>query len=179
VNAFEERLLEDEEFSRQTAELEDDILEDYAAGSLSPAEQESLRPWIMASPWRREQVQVTRLLLQNSRRKLQTRMSAWLWLTAAACIISAAVLFVRHRVPSAVPTASSKPGEVSPLPVSPKANVILGQRHIIGCRAVAWIGYGERIHVCGSPQRSHTHPGIIAWRRKWNALFGPAALYRR
>jgi hypothetical protein len=125
VNAFEERLLEDEEFSRQTAELEDDILEDYAAGSLSPAEQESLRPWIMASPWRREQVQVTRLLLQNSRRKLQTRMSAWLWLTAAACIISAAVLFVRHRVPSAVPTASSKPGEVSPLPVSPKANVIL------------------------------------------------------
>jgi hypothetical protein len=79
----------------------------------------------MASPWRREQVQVTRLLLQNSRRKLQTRTSVWLWLTAAACIISAAVLIARHRVPSAVPTASSKPGQVSPQPLPQRPNVIL------------------------------------------------------
>ena len=124
-DAFEERLLEDEEFSQLTAELEDGILEDYAAGSLTSAEQESLRPWIMASARRREHVQVTRLLLQNSRRKLQTRTSVWLWLMAAACIISAAVLFVRHRTPSAIPTASSKPEQVSSQPISPRANVIL------------------------------------------------------
>jgi hypothetical protein len=122
---FEERLLTDEEFSQLTALLEEDVLEDYAAGSLTSAEQEGLRPWIMASARRREHVQVTRLLLQNSRPKLQTRKSVWLWLTAAACVISAAVLFVRHRVPSAIPTASSKPGQVSPQTISPKANVIL------------------------------------------------------
>jgi hypothetical protein len=122
---FEERLLKDEEFSQLTALLEEDVLEDYAAGSLTSAEQKSLRPWIMASARRREQVQVTRLLLQNARPRLQTRKPVWLWLTAAACVISAALLFVRHRVPSAMPTASSKPLQVSSPTISPKANVIL------------------------------------------------------
>jgi hypothetical protein len=122
---FEERLLKDEEFSQLTAQLEEDVLEDYAAGSLTSAEQKSLRPWIMASARRREQVQVTRLLLQSSRPRLQTRKPVWLWLTAAACVISAALLFVRHRVPSTMPTASSKPVQVSPPTLSPKANVIL------------------------------------------------------
>jgi anti-sigma factor RsiW len=114
---FEERLVKDEEFSQLTALLEEDVLEDYAAGSLTSAEQKSLRP--------REHVQVTRLLLQNSRPRLQTRKSVWLWLTAAACVISAALLFVRHRVPSAIPTASSKPVPGSSQPIFPKANVIL------------------------------------------------------
>jgi anti-sigma factor RsiW len=124
---FEERLLKDEEFSQLTALLEEDVLEDYAAGSLTSAEQKSLRPWIMSSARRREHVQVTRLLLQSSRPRLQTRKSVWLWLwlTAAACVISAALLFVRHRVPSAIPTASSKPVQVSSQPIFPKANVIL------------------------------------------------------
>lgn len=124
-DAFEERLLADEEFSQLAVLVEQDVLEDYATDSLTSTEQESLRSWIMASARRREQVQVTRLLLQNSRRRLQTRKSVWLWLAAAACVISAAVLFARHRVPSAVPTASSKPGQVSPQTISPKANVIL------------------------------------------------------
>ena len=122
---FEERLLKDEEFSQLTALLEEDVLEDYAAGSLTSAEQKNLRPWIMASARRREQVQVTRLLLQNSRPGLQTRKPVWLWLTAAACVISAALLFVRHRAPSAIPTASSKLVQVSSPTISPKANVIL------------------------------------------------------
>jgi anti-sigma factor RsiW len=122
---FEERLLKDEEFSQLTALLEEDVLEDYAAGSLTSAEQKSLRPWIMSSARRREHVQVTRLLLQSSRPRLQTGKSVWLWLTAAACVISAALLFVRHRVPSAIPTASSKPVQVSPQPIFPKDNVIL------------------------------------------------------
>ncbi|MGB9414737.1 MAG: hypothetical protein WCB58_00350 [Acidobacteriaceae bacterium] len=122
---FEERLLKDEEFSQLTAVLEEDVLDDYAAGSLTSAEQKSLRPWIMASARRREHVQVTRLLLQNSRPRLQTRKPVWLWLTAAACVISAALLFVRHRVPSAMTTASSKPVQVSSPAISPKANVIL------------------------------------------------------
>jgi hypothetical protein len=122
---FEERLLKDEEFSQLTALFEEDVLEDYAAGSLTSAEQKSLRPWIMASARRREHVQVTRLLLQNSRPRLQTRKPVWLWLTAAACVISAALLFVRHRAPSAMTTASSKPVQVSSPAISPKANVIL------------------------------------------------------
>jgi hypothetical protein len=121
---FEERLLKDEEFSQLTALLEEDVLEDYAAGSLTSAEQKSLRPWIMSSARRREHVQVTRLLLQSSRPRLQTRRSVWLWLTAA-CVMSAALLFVRHRVPSAMPAASSKPVQVSSQTIFPKANVIL------------------------------------------------------
>lgn len=122
---FEERLLKDEEFSQLTALLEEGVLEDYAAGSLTAAEQESLRPWIMASARRREHVQVTRLLHQNSRPRLQTRKSVWLWLTAAACIISAALLFVRLHPPSAIPTASSRPVQISSQTTAPKANVIL------------------------------------------------------
>jgi hypothetical protein len=124
-DAFEERLLADEEFSQLAVLVEQDVLEDYATDSLISTEQESLRPWIMASARRREHVQVTRLLLQNSRRKFQTRKSVWLWLAAAACIAFSAMLFVHPHVPSPILTASSKPSQISPEPIAPQANVIL------------------------------------------------------
>lgn len=130
-DAFEQRLLEDEHFAQQITALEEDILEDYAAGALEPAEQAALRTWVMASARRREQVRLTRLMLLQSPRKPHASKEIWVWLAAAAaCILAGAGIFAWRRAPSPVLAPSAPPvasvHAPSPAPaVAPQPDVIL------------------------------------------------------
>lgn len=115
-DAFEQSMLSDGPVSEQIAALQEDLLEDYAAGSLEPADHESLRRWVMASERRRDQVQLARLMLLRSQQKPRSNRSTWYWLaTAAAGFLAVAGLYLWHRIPVAKPVATVQ----APIPSGP------------------------------------------------------------
>jgi len=113
---FERRLLEEDEFSEQIALAEQDLLDDYAAGTLSVEQKDNLDSWVLSSDRRREHVRLTRaLLLRSQLLARKSRIRYWpLAAAVAACmLISTGVvwLYPRHHPPIAVTADvhSSKP----------------------------------------------------------------------
>jgi hypothetical protein len=104
---FEYRLLEEDKFSEQIARAEQDLLDDYAADTLSSEQKDRLDSWVLSSNRRREHVRLTRaLLLRSQRSSRKSRIRYWpLAAAAAACLIISASfvrLYPRHRQPIAV-----------------------------------------------------------------------------
>lgn len=120
--AFEQRLIEDEDFSQQLLLAEEDLLEDYAGGLLEPATHEALRSWVMSSERRRAKVQLIQAMRQQAR-KARVQQITRRWLAVAACLLTAAGLAVWHGLRSRT-SGPSVASYVSP-PASLKPDVIL------------------------------------------------------
>lgn len=116
---FQQLLLENDEISRQTTVLEEEILEDYALGALSRRQEHALGPWVAVSEQRREHVRLTRMLHNRALRRSALG-RPWVRWAATAALLTAAVtlsLLWRHTtgglskpVPSAsLPAPSSSP----------------------------------------------------------------------
>lgn len=124
---FEEQLLADQEFSDAVATCEQEILDSYATGSLTPQETASLRAWIETSPRRMQRVRMAQALLRQrpAERRQNWRVAAIL---AAACligIVGAALHFLIKapareatvNSPLAAPLANGiSPSKVEPAP---------------------------------------------------------------
>jgi anti-sigma factor RsiW len=121
-DAFEQRLLDDEDFSQQISLTEEDLLEDYAGGLLEPATHEALHPWIMNSERRRAKVQLIQAMRLQAR-KMRAQQMTRRWLAVAACVLTAVGLAIWHGLRPSTPEPSVA-SRVSP-PAPPKPDVIL------------------------------------------------------
>jgi hypothetical protein len=63
---LEERLLEDKEYFEEFQLVEDDLIDDYVSGALSPREVEKFENYFMATPERQRQVSVAKLLNRDT-----------------------------------------------------------------------------------------------------------------
>jgi anti-sigma-K factor RskA len=91
---FEERLLEDQDFSDAAAACEQGLIDGYAMRRLDAEETRTVGLWIEASPNRVERVAMARALLQATPRKGAGRTGIGFALAAAACLLAAATLYL-------------------------------------------------------------------------------------
>jgi anti-sigma-K factor RskA len=91
---FEERLLEDQDFSDAMAACEQDLIDAYALHRLDAEESRAVGLWIEASPERVERVAMARALLQTTPQRGLRRMQIGIALAAAACLLVAATLYL-------------------------------------------------------------------------------------
>ncbi len=94
---FEERLLADQEFSDAAAAVEQDLIDDYAAGRLAKDEHAVVEQWIAGSPARQQRVRMAGSLFASRHKPARRNQQIAAWLALAACIAGAAVL-VMHSV---------------------------------------------------------------------------------
>lgn len=114
-DAFEQRMIDDDDFSACIALAEQELLEDYATNTLTANESQTLGPWVQASPRRMEHIRLTRDLLLHSKRHTTTNIpttkasarSTQRYLATigaiAACLFLAAVLFWKLHPHAATP----------------------------------------------------------------------------
>jgi hypothetical protein len=88
---FEERLLEDQDFSDAAAVCEQDLIDAYAMHQLDEEEARAIGLWIEASPDRVERVAMARALLKTSPRRGQRR-QVGVALAIAAVLLAAVTL---------------------------------------------------------------------------------------
>jgi anti-sigma-K factor RskA len=104
--AFELRLMEDEQFSEAIEAEEFDLIDEFAAGKLSASERNRIKGWIEASPELRNRVLIAQRLhhIRPGRRQ-------WHWwllgaATATACLLLLIITRTsRHSVPAPTPSA--------------------------------------------------------------------------
>ncbi len=121
----------DQEFSDAVEVAEQDLIDAYALGSLTPKEARSIQTWIEASPRRMQRVIMARALLIRWPQNIRRRKYATIMLVAAACILatvgitlgltskltrqnskgisSGMVAAVQNRTPGTSPVNSAKP----------------------------------------------------------------------
>lgn len=124
---FEQQVIADEKFSKEVEEAEQDLLEDFAAGSLTPQEHDGLASWVESSPERKAHVSITRGLLQSSsiRRTRGTRWSMWAAAVAACLLLTFAwPLFHHKRWVASAPQPTMQNTLIPASPATP-ADVIL------------------------------------------------------
>ena len=98
---FEERLLSDQEFSDAIAVLEQEAIDAYAMGSLSPEEASSIRPWIEGSLRRQERVKMARAFLTaRQTTSIRKRYLTAILATAACILVAAGATLLRMHRPS-------------------------------------------------------------------------------
>jgi anti-sigma factor RsiW len=133
--AFEQRLIEDEEFSNAVEADEFDLVDDYAAGVLPHAERKQISAWIEASPERRARVLIARELHRSSSNPQKSGFS-WIWWAAglAACLTLAAVLpFLRQPQPPPPPASVATVTE--PATSIPTDTILLAAERMRGSRS--------------------------------------------
>jgi hypothetical protein len=128
---FERRLLEEDEFSEQIALAEQDLLDDYAAGTLSSKQNDKLDSWVLSSDRRREHVRLTRALLlrsQLSSRKSHIRYWPFAAAVAACLLVSIGIvwLYPRHHQPIAVTADVHQPKLA--IPIRPDVILLSSER---------------------------------------------------
>jgi anti-sigma-K factor RskA len=90
---FEERLLEDQDFSDAVALCEQELIDAYAMHRLQPDEARAVGLWMEASPDRLERVTIARVLLQATTRRKPRKHQTEVALAIAACLLVAATLY--------------------------------------------------------------------------------------
>ena len=91
---FEERLLEDQDFSDTAAACEQELIDDYALHRLDAEETRAVGLWIEASPERVERVTMARVLLRATPQRGQPKKKTNITLAAAASLLAAATLYL-------------------------------------------------------------------------------------
>jgi hypothetical protein len=91
---FEERLLEDQDFSDTAAACEQELIDDYALHRLDAEETRAVGLWIEASPERVARVTMARVLLQATPQRGQQKKKTSITLAAAASLLAAATLYM-------------------------------------------------------------------------------------
>lgn len=146
AEAFESRLLTNEEFASRVDAAEIDLLDDYAVGlfdptageqPLSPTALQLLEQWIEGSSVRREHVRLTRLLRSprpTTRKTVEVaegqavapaarrRSLRLLGLAAAACLLVVAGLLLLTQRRAAVPAPSVATAPHAPVPTGSSAH---------------------------------------------------------
>jgi hypothetical protein len=126
---FEERLLQDQDFSDAAAVCEQELIDAYALRRLDEEETRALGLWIEASPDRVARVAMARALLQATSRRGTGRQRLSFALAAAACILLAGTLYlVNNKMHPSQKPALSAANAIPPPPTPPvaaKADVIL------------------------------------------------------
>jgi hypothetical protein len=95
---FEERLLEDQDFSDSSAACEQDLIDAYAMHQLDEEETRAMGLWIEASPARVERVAMARALLKTPHRRSQRKQVGVVLAIAAALLAAATLYLVRVRM---------------------------------------------------------------------------------
>jgi hypothetical protein len=91
---FEERLLEDQDFSDTAAACEQELIDNYALRRLDAEETRAVGLWIEASPERVERVTMARVLLRATPPRGQPKKKTNITLAAAASLLAAATLYL-------------------------------------------------------------------------------------
>jgi anti-sigma-K factor RskA len=91
---FEEKLLEDQDFSDAAAVCEQELIDAYALHHLDAEQTRTVGLWIEASPRRVERVAMARTLLLATPRRGLRRKRIGVALAAAACVFVAATLYL-------------------------------------------------------------------------------------
>jgi anti-sigma-K factor RskA len=91
---FEERLLEDQDFSDTAAACEQELIDNYALRRLDAEETRAVGLWIEASPERVARVTMARALLQAAPQRGQQKKKTSITLAAAASLLAAATLYL-------------------------------------------------------------------------------------
>lgn len=104
--AFELLLIEDHDFSDAIEAAEFDLLEDFAAGVLSPVERRQITAWIDASPKRRARVLLAQALHRSSSKRRWNTPWIW-WATAISTCIALTVAMSFFRPLHSPPTSAS------------------------------------------------------------------------
>jgi anti-sigma-K factor RskA len=91
---FEEKLLEDQDFSDAAAVCEQELIDAYVLHRLNAEETRTVGLWIQASPRRVERVAMARTLLQVTPQRDLRRKRIVVALAAAACLLMAATLYL-------------------------------------------------------------------------------------
>ena len=91
---FEERLLEDQDFSDAAAACEQELIDNYALRRLDAEEARAIGLWIEASPERVERVTMARVLLRATPQRGQPKKKTNITLAAAASLLAAATLYL-------------------------------------------------------------------------------------
>jgi hypothetical protein len=91
---FEERLLEDQDFSDTAAACEQELIDNYALRRLDAEETRAVGLWIEASPERVARVTMARVLLQATPQRGQQKKKTSITLAAAASLLAAATLYL-------------------------------------------------------------------------------------
>lgn len=112
---FEHRLLDDDAFSQHIHQAQQELLEDYAAGTLSSVHHKQLRPWVFSSSGRRQHVQLTADLLYRARRSrvIVVRLCVGI---AAACVLLLVGLRLLHPLQYFQSTSASSTAHVNQPP---------------------------------------------------------------
>jgi hypothetical protein len=106
---FEERLLTDQELSDAVAVCEQELIDEYATGSLTPAEAASLREWMETSPRRMQRIRMAQTLLKQRPWESHRRWRLATILAVAACLVTAigVTLHFLSRMPAERSIASA------------------------------------------------------------------------
>lgn len=122
---FEERLLEDQDFSDAAAACEQELIDAYALHRLDVEEARAVRLWIEASPERVQRVAIARAFLQATPMQSVRRRQIGIALAIAACLLLAASLYLAtakivHRPTSTQLSAAStlQPQNQTPPPIT-------------------------------------------------------------
>lgn len=91
---FEEKLLEDQDFSDAAAACEQELIDTYVLHRLNAEESRTIGLWIEASPRRVERVGMVRTLLQVTAQRDLRQKRIGVALAAAACLLMAATLYL-------------------------------------------------------------------------------------
>lgn len=91
---FEERLLEDQDFSDAAVACEQELIDNYALRRLDAEEARAIGLWIEASPERVERVTMARVLLRATPQRGQPKKKTNITLAAAASLLAAATLYL-------------------------------------------------------------------------------------
>jgi len=123
--AFELRLIEEDDFSDLIETVEFDLVEDFAAGVLPLAEHEQIALWIKASPERSARVLLAQTLHQSSSKRRRSA-TLWIWWTAAlsACVILTISLLLLRR-PQPAPSTLASSQVATHAPFTPRQDTIL------------------------------------------------------
>jgi hypothetical protein len=117
---FEERLLQDQDFSDAAAACEQELIDAYALRHLNEEETRALGLWIEASPNRVERVAMARALLQATPRRGTGRQRWSFALAAAACLLVAGTLYLLNsRMHPAQKPALSAANAIPLQPIPP------------------------------------------------------------
>jgi anti-sigma factor RsiW len=119
--AFELRLIEDEEFSQAIEMEEFELIDEYASGSLLPGEQREIKRWVEASPELRARVLIT----QRLHRTEPSRSHWYWWLLGVATVTTCLLLLTITRTPShSIPASTSSTRVTHPV-TKPQQDTIL------------------------------------------------------